>query len=302
VAESTNSAINDDGAANVESIGFAVAINDSTAISNNSAEATGFRTFEVDCEDPLAVDPCFETDQSSASATGGAVAANNSTAIQSATALGTDGGDAVAIGNAIACVDPLGEPLGSDCTSVANATANALKGADAFGQADAISLNGGTAVATSEQNATGVGSAAGGAAIATANGANNLAVADAIGSATLGGEATTGSIAISNVQPGQFGAGVSKSISCTEDQVSCGTGFGIALASSGQGGIAVADSTADANGQDAAGVAGAIAGASCNTPSAATASYVVNADGSFTYEAGFNAGFACTSADSSVTP
>jgi hypothetical protein len=310
VAESENSAINNTGAANVVASGFAVAIDDSTAISNNSAEATGAaeRTFEQvipcppDSEDDLVcTEPVTVLDQSSAFAVGGAVAANNSTAIQSATALGTDGGDASAEANAFACIDPLGRPMGSDCTSIANAEANALKGADAFAETEAISLNGGTAVADSTQNATGVGSAAGGAAIALANGENNLAVATAAGDASNGFTSTTGSVATSNVlTSSQFGAGVAKSVSCTEDQVSCGTGIGIALASGSQGGIAVADSTGLAVDANTYGVAAANAGAAC--PGAVAASYVVNPDGSYTYELSSNAGFACSSADSSVTP
>jgi hypothetical protein len=277
-----NQAINDLGAANVTAIGGAVVTNDSSATVNNVAEATG--------------------PGSSASATGFAEANNHSVAEQSATAIASGGADAIGQANALACpIDPTtGDPLGAGCTSIALANAEAEKGADlAFAEADAISLNGGRTFAESNQFATGQGSAAGGAAVSVANGEDNLALSFANGEATDGGKATTGSIAGSNVGPGQYGIGVAKSVSCTDDQVSCGTGFGVALASGSQGGIAVADSTASANGQNATGIAGAEAGSSCTGP--ASASFTVNSDGSFNYSAGFNSGFGCASASSGTS-
>jgi hypothetical protein len=77
--------------------------------------------------------------------------------------------------------------------------------------------------------------------------------------------------------------------------------MGIAMAQSNEGGIAIADSQTNAvNGQNATAVSGAQAGSSCATP--ATASFVANPDGSFSYSAGMNSGFACTTAATGTTP
>jgi hypothetical protein len=99
------------------------------------------------------------------------------------------------------------------------------------------------------------------------------------------------------------GIGVSVSSSCAAGQQTCATGSGLALAQSTEGGLAISDSQATAvNGQTAISAGGAMAGTSCQNGSAAVGSFVPNPDGSFTYSASMNSGFACTSASSGTTP
>jgi hypothetical protein len=185
----------DDGATNATATGKATAINNSSASNDNKAIAEGtFDETTIVAIDPDAsggddCDPgeegtaaCFgqttTTHGASAVATGDAIAVNNSNAKQSATAIATNG-TANASANALACVTPVTfEPNGSGCDSTANSKAIADKGT-AVSIADAVSLNGGTAYANSEQTAIGDGTAtaaAGGAAIAVAEGANNTAI------------------------------------------------------------------------------------------------------------------------------
>jgi hypothetical protein len=244
---------------------------------------------------------------SSAVATGDAIAVNNSSAVQSSTALATNG-VANSDANALACVTPVTfAPNGSGCDATAHSLADANKGL-AVSSADAIALNGGTAYANSAQTANGepspngtLNANAGGSAIAVAEGANNVAIANSVGDAGAGSTTTTSAIAGSAVNNGQFGIGVSKSVSCAAGQETCGTGMGIALAQSTEGGIAIADSQTNAvNGQNAIAVSSAAAGSSCAGP--ATASFTPNPDGSFSYSTSMNSGFGCTSASTGTSP
>jgi hypothetical protein len=324
-AESIAVAVADDGATNAVASGFATAVNNSNASNNNTAIAEGtFNGAPItgvidpaipgdDCEVAGTIE-CFtfgpvDTFGSSAVATGNAVAVNGSEATQSSTALATNG---VANSNAdaLACVTPVTfAPNGSGCDATAHSVADANKGV-AVSIADATSFNGGSAFANSAQTADGgasatnsLNSAAGGSASAVADGANNVAIANAVGTAGAASQTTTTAISVSAVNSGQFGAGVSQSTSCASGQQTCATANGLALAQSTEGGIAISDSQATAvNGQNAASAAGAMAGTSCQTAPVASGSFVANPDGSFTYNAGMNAGFACTSATSGTAP
>jgi hypothetical protein len=320
VADSNAFASATDGATNALASGVATAINNSNASNNNTAIAEGtYNVVEIVNAGAGNVEGCVVGNEaacfveetttfgSSAVATGDAIAVNNSNATQSSTALATNG-VANSDANALACVTPVTfTPAGSGCDATAHSLADANKGT-AVSSADAIAMNGGVAYANSAQTANGepspdntLNAAAGGNAIAIAEGANNVAIANSVGNAGAGSTTTTSAMAGSAVNTGQFGIGVSKSVSCAAGQETCGTGMGIALAQSNEGGIAISDAQTNAvNGQNATSVVGAAAGSSCAGP--ATASFTPNPDGSFSYSSSFNSGFGCTSAATSTSP
>jgi hypothetical protein len=147
-----------------------------------------------------------------------------------------------------------------------------------------------------------ISSSAGVGAQTVARGADNIASAHSIGGATNGGQVVSSSIAVSNVDVGVFGIGVGKSLTCTPGQVSCGSGWGAALAS-GSEGIAIGKTEGNADNGEYVNVnvgAGAGSGCSVSGLSGSSASLTQNSDGSWAYYAHFNTGLSCVHANSDV--
>jgi hypothetical protein len=191
-------------------------------------------------------------------------AENNSTAEQAATAIATDGGKATSVSNAGAVDNSVAE-------SASNATADGA-GSMAAGGATAEATNGGVAIAT------------------------NAVTADQ-GATAIGGST---SMATGSSSPG---GGVTSVIACTAGQVSCGSGFALALGGSGEA-FALTDTNVTAtDGQTVnvavSAIAPAQAGIGCT--GGAYANLVQNADGSWVFAHGANAGFACTDETTSVS-
>jgi hypothetical protein len=224
---------------------------------------------------------------SAAFALGSATAENGGTAIESGNALAEEGGLAVAITNAYSG--------GGSATATNVQQASGSEDLDGNGDTNGIDTTTPTAdgvVDISER------AASAGAVTAIAGDESNTAVASSVGVATGTATIEQSSTAISNVATGLAGAGASTAVGCTQGQNSCGTALGVAL-SNGTEGFALSETAAFANGADQLGVtASAItpaqAGIGCTGGS--YASLVQNADGSWSFSGGANAGFACTTA------